>query len=275
MSILFRCHQRLRLYFFAAYSNYFRQLIHKNPKAKLIILWLKEIVPILLKVSIFGRLLSQDSDVSLRASNLVRSLSKNNERGLFIDCGSNIGQGFNYFKGHYKLKQFDYELFEPNENCYEFLLHYPFSPIGKSQKVNISPFAVSDKNEEIKFYGINKMAGGDYSQAGSINIDHNFYDQVDPNGENYKIVTSIRLADFILNSAEKYKYIVLKLDVEGAEYKIITDLITSNAIDKITTFYVEFHSRLYTEPNLTKFIKLEEKFILHMKDKRIDFCLWH
>lgn len=42
-------------------------------------------------------------------------------RGLFLDCGSNIGQGFEYFRQHFTADHFDYELFEPNPNCLPYL----------------------------------------------------------------------------------------------------------------------------------------------------------
>ncbi|TIU55389.1 MAG: FkbM family methyltransferase, partial [Mesorhizobium sp.] len=38
-------------------------------------------------------------------------------RGLFIDCGSNIGQGFKYFSAYYTPDRYDYLLIEPNKNC--------------------------------------------------------------------------------------------------------------------------------------------------------------
>src|SRR5262249_16291623 len=38
-------------------------------------------------------------------------------RGLFIDCGSNIGQGFSYFERRFPLKHFDFILIEPNPFC--------------------------------------------------------------------------------------------------------------------------------------------------------------
>lgn len=38
-------------------------------------------------------------------------------RGLFIDCGSNIGQGYKYFSRYYTPDRYDFVLVEPNKNC--------------------------------------------------------------------------------------------------------------------------------------------------------------
>ena len=55
------------------------------------------------------------------AANLSKNLSKD-KKGLFIDCGSNLGQGFTFFEQYFPLKIFDYILVEPNPFCEEELI---------------------------------------------------------------------------------------------------------------------------------------------------------
>ena len=55
------------------------------------------------------------------AANLSKNLSKD-KKGLFIDCGSNLGQGFTFFEQYFPLKTFDYILVEPNPFCKEELI---------------------------------------------------------------------------------------------------------------------------------------------------------
>ena len=55
------------------------------------------------------------------AANLSKNLSKD-KKGLFIDCGSNLGQGFSFFEQYFPLKTFDYILVEPNPFCKEELI---------------------------------------------------------------------------------------------------------------------------------------------------------
>ena len=55
------------------------------------------------------------------------------------------------------------------------------------------------------------------------------------------IVPTIRLVDFINFLNPEDNSIVLKLDVEGAEYQILKDMKNSNIFNKIKKLHVEFH----------------------------------
>nr|MDW7640939.1 FkbM family methyltransferase [Nitrosarchaeum sp.] len=55
------------------------------------------------------------------------------------------------------------------------------------------------------------------------------------------IVPTIRLVDFINFLNVEDNSIVLKLDVEGAEYQILKDMKKSNIFNKIKKLHVEFH----------------------------------
>lgn len=143
------------------YRKYFRALVHKNKKFKFFILWLKEIFPIQLKhSSLITLFYKPDKNVYLHSQTLKEKLLKSKDKALFIDCGSNLGQGFTFFKSYYNLKYFDYVLFEPNPNCVEFLKNYPFTPISKNDAVQLHSVAVSDRNGSLKFYGISPLGGG-------------------------------------------------------------------------------------------------------------------
>ena len=58
--------------------------------------------------------------------------------------------------------------------------------------------------------------------------------------ENPLKVKCIDFAKF-LNSFSDDNYIVVKLDIEGAEYDVLNHLIETNTITKINELYVEFH----------------------------------
>ena len=45
----------------------------------------------------------------------------------------------------------------------------------------------------------------------------------------------------VIAAADNYDKIVVKLDVEGAEYEILEDLIRTGAISKISKIYIEWH----------------------------------
>jgi len=56
-----------------------------------------------------------------RNAKKVLSKLKLDEKRLLIDCGYNLGQGFDYLKKFYPLDKFYYILIEPNPFCVEKL----------------------------------------------------------------------------------------------------------------------------------------------------------
>jgi FkbM family methyltransferase len=191
---------------------------------------------------------------------LNNKVSKVKQKGLFIDCGSNIGQSFEFFQKFYQIKNFDYILFEPNPHCFHVLKEKYEN--NKSYCVEIREQAVGIENKKLNFYGIHENFGGKYSLGGTVNPEHN------SNQKNYSvdhgiIVNSVNfselLSDVIL--PKKYSFLILKLDIEGSEYDVLESLIHNNQIKVFTIIFVEFHSK-YMKPDLAKKYKKREKLIL-------------
>jgi len=62
--------------------------------------------------------------------------------------------------------------------------------------------------------------------------------------KNPLIVNCINFSNF-LKTLNEDDYIILKLDVEGAEYDILEHLISEGTINKINELYVEFHDNFF------------------------------
>ncbi|MGL5033633.1 MAG: FkbM family methyltransferase, partial [Microcystaceae cyanobacterium] len=60
-------------------------------------------------------------------------------------------------------------------------------------------------------------------------------------------VPSVRLSDFVQNiiETEKPEKIIVKLDIEGAEFSVLDDLFSTPAVTEINELYVEFHERFF------------------------------
>ncbi len=56
-----------------------------------------------------------------------------------------------------------------------------------------------------------------------------------------KMLPCIDLAAFIRNNFEQEDYIILKLDIEGAEYDVLEQLIQTNTIGWLNELYAEYH----------------------------------
>ena len=156
-------------------------------------------------------------------SSKTRILRSQNGRGLFIDCGSNLGQGFGYFRKYYPLDLYDYVLIEPNPHCLSRLAELRAKLTGN---IEIIGKAASTRIGEDRFYGLTEGRRGKTSELGSTLPGHNskFY----VTGENNAIkVKTFSLSDFIKSRRLEYSSIVLKLDIEGGEYEVLEDLIAN------------------------------------------------
>ena len=172
---------------------------------------------------------------------------------LFIDCGANLGQGYSYFSKIFDPNTYDYVLFEPNPNCYDKL-------VAQNYKGNIEIFnqGVWTHNSTLKLYGLSE-SNDNFSQGASIISDHNsiYYEA---NDDSALEVDVIDLNEFIKNKTHNYVEVILKLDVESAEYEILNSLIESRMIEKIDVLFVEFHSKYFKGKEKEK--KIEEKTLV-------------
>ncbi len=167
-------------------------------------------------------------------------------RKVFIDCGANRGQSIDLFINTWgDAKDYEVHSFEANPEFEEQLKAK--QDFYKDYNINIHvPVAVWDEDTrgKLEFYGQGEagLAADDKTPKHGMTFRNNLRD--------FK-VDSISLANVILNKFSKEDYIILKLDVEGAEYRIIKDLDNKSVLEYIDEFYYEFHG-------LKKGYKLED-----------------
>lgn len=170
-----------------------------------------------------------------RAADLLKAAP--GRRGLFIDCGSNLGQGFAYFKTRFPADRFDYILVEPNPYCVAHLR----ASAATSKGIEIIAAAASSRDGEAILYGVTEGADRT-SQGGSIVTAH-------PSAWEREAIpapVSVRtfsLGQLIASRHQAYSVIAMKMDIEGAEYDVLEDLVHTGAHRYLHAVYVEFHSR--------------------------------
>ena len=151
------------------------------------------------------------------------------DRALCIDCGANVGLITDiilFMSGRSVC-------FEPNKTAVNMLQ----KKYKHNQNVKIEAVAVSDKNSEatLSFYG-------QYDRGANI---CGFKGELEkPKNISYTVPT-IRLAEYINNLPESVY--LLKLDIEGAEFDVIPDLIRSGAVNKCKHVVCETHSRFFKD----------------------------
>ncbi len=159
---------------------------------------------------------------------------------VIFDCGSNIGMGILFFKIIYPNAKITG--FEANPEVFEILKTNILNLNMKD--IQVHHLALYDEDTEITFYTGNSSE----SLLGSINSKRG--------GQKAVLVKAKRLSDFLKTHSE---IDLIKIDVEGAEWNIIKDLVESNSIRKCHQYLIEFHLNLpELEGKLSEFLEYFE-----------------
>jgi len=185
---------------------------------------------------------------------------------LFIDCGGY--DGCSVIKFLMSNPGYDVISFEANPELWKYYSGLPTTLIGK---------AVHKFDGEVEFT-IDPFDGDGSSLVKEKEID--FYKKI-KNEDCPKItVPCIDLSSFIKEQSRLYDHLVLKLDVEGAEYEILEKMLADKTINYISKLYAEFHwqkigisqerhEKLLKE--LNRYVPIEHwdahEFSVHGKDK--------
>lgn len=152
---------------------------------------------------------------------------KSTEKGIFIDCGGY--DGCSAIKFSINNPGFDIVTFEPNPTLWPYYDGLPTRLIKKAAYTydgEIS-FTIDDVDED----GSSLIQGKRIDFTGRKK-----------NSEFQKIKAEcMDLAAFIDECSAKYDKIVLKLDVEGAEYDILERIMRRGVARKVSKLYCEFH----------------------------------
>jgi FkbM family methyltransferase len=175
--------------------------------------------------------------------NEIYRFSSDSKMPVIIDCGANIGLSAIYFKLLYPNATV--AAFEPDNNNFELLKKN--IELNNLKNVELHKKAVWIKDGNISFEA-------NESEASSISED---------NADNTTLVECIKLALFL----SQYKKIdFLKMDIEGAEDKVIHDC--SDVLSNIENMFIEYHGKTRETEKLIGMLSLfEEKgFSVYLKN---------
>jgi len=197
---------------------------------------------------------------------------KSQDKVLFLDLGSNLGQGYKWFKKYYKYSNIKFELFEPNPYCCDELKKLPEVKTGK---ITLNNCGVGNSSGSYDLYGLSPKEGGKFAQGGSIIKKHNsgLYKVLEDEAIKVNVID---FSEYLKNKSEKFKKIVVKMDIEGAEVDLLEHLILEGTIDYISILYVEFHSQYQKSPE-SDITKSRESKILESlyKNHNLKVRIWH
>ena len=154
------------------------------------------------------------------------------DKPYIIDCGANIGLSVIYMKQHYPNAEII--AFEPDDANFD-LLSKNVSSFGY-QNVILYKEAVWKENTTLQF-----------ASEGSMSSKIETSDS-----ENTKAVKATRLKDFLIKEIN-----FLKIDIEGAEYDVLTDI--KDNLHFVKNMFLEYHGSFKQNNELTELIELINK----------------
>lgn len=160
---------------------------------------------------------------------------------IFLDCGTNLGQGLTEFEKKFKMiNQSEWKIycFEPNPDIKLKSLFPNASNIEYIQK------AIWKENTQLEF----RMQGKTDDDLKGLGSKLEIVDKkYNPNNCKFKIqqVEAIDLSDFITDLINKdiNTEIYMKMDIEGAEFEVLQHLIERDTIKYIKEIFCECHAR--------------------------------
>lgn len=182
-----------------------------------------------------------------------------------IDCGTHYFQGLNKLNSIYHFNDnWTIYSFEANPQTFEESLKY------KPQFNNLFHInkAVSTKNGIVTINCDTNCGQGsnilDSPPTKDILYGNNF--------TYYSTkIESIDLCNFIghINADQ----LILKLDIEGEEFNILSKIIETNAYKKISVLYIEFHERFFPD-KIDKMIEQKNYYVNFLQNKGVNIIFW-
>lgn len=180
---------------------------------------------------------------------------------VLLDVGSHRGQSIQHFKQCTAYKKHSWTIygFEPHKQLHEIAskAHPGITIFNKAAWVH---------DNGIHFYEGAKKLGESHTvmnnkTTGDINYNT-------PN-----TVTSIDLSRWIKDTFSPSDFIILKMDIEGAEYDVLEKMITDNSISYISVLFIEWHAHKLRGFNMNRHTQLVQQlakltrpiFVLHEK----------
>lgn len=151
------------------------------------------------------------------------------DKPYIIDCGANIGVSIHYFKKLYKNAEI--LAFEPDEHIFELLQ----KNVSDFENVTIEKKAVWIEDTTLEFFSEGALAGSLVADFGNKN--------------NVMQIQAVDLKKYLNRKVD-----FLKIDIEGAENKIIFDI--ENHLHNVNFLFLEYHGIKKDDQNLDKILNL-------------------
>jgi FkbM family methyltransferase len=160
------------------------------------------------------------------------------KRRVFIDCGANTCRGLRDFIG--KHPDFEFFAFEPQPDLQheiaEVVCEYP------EVKVTFYGKAVWVADEVLNFFLATNW--GPNHRGGSTLLKGHIHNEARVDYDHPLSVDAIDFSRWLSTNFSERDYIVIKMDIEGAEYEVLEKMIRDGTLQMVNELYVEFHQHM-------------------------------
>lgn len=176
-------------------------------------------------------------------------------RKIFIDGGANEGQSTDKWIKHISdSKEFEIYMIEPQKSCDSKL--EKLIKNNKDYKIEYIQKAIWNNEDELQLH-----FSGTCTESGGVIFKKK-------NHNNKHKVKGLHLSKWIRNNFDENDYIILKIDIEGSEYKVVKDLYETKTLSYINEIHGELHG-VKKGYNINDDLKLIEQL------KEYDLKMWH
>lgn len=180
------------------------------------------------------------------------------EGDVVVDLGANVG----LFSVYFAEKGATVYAYEPDPYAFEILQAYarPFS------RVNLRQEAVCDLSGQLKLYRHHNFENDhNYAQSSTL-----VAEKANVNQDNAVNVTVVDVFDVVSAISGRIK--LVKIDIEGAEAKVVKRLLDTGMLEKIDHVFVETHEDIV--PGLGEQLKVLQLELEKKYPGRVDFS-WY
>jgi FkbM family methyltransferase len=184
-------------------------------------------------------------------------------RKIFLDCGANRGQSIIGAK-----KQFGFDIEVYSFEAVTILFNKLIDKWKDDPNVHLYNLAVWDKKDKVKIY-----ISTEWSDASTLYLDKRDR-KIDK--DIYNEVESIDLAEFIKNNFTPEDYIILKLDIEGAEYDVLYHLAQTGVMSYLNEVWGEWHLDKFPMDQIINDLGPKQDYIFEkLFEYKLTFKDWH
>ena len=184
-------------------------------------------------------------------------------RKIFLDCGANRGQSIIAAK-----KQFGSDTEIYSFEAVSVLYNKLVDKWNNDPKVHLYNNIVWDKEDIVKIYISTEWSDAStlYLEKSDRKIDKNIYNEI----------KSIDLSDFIKTNFDPNDYIILKLDIEGAEYDVLYHLIQTGVLSYVNELWGEWHLDKFPRDYIINNLGYKQDAIYSkLEELKLPFKEWH